>query len=42
MPGAIVGALAGWAFSGSIIAAGLATSILGAVMIGASIGSLFA
>lgn len=41
MPGAIIGALAGWAFSGSIIAAGLATSILGAVMIGASIGSLF-
>ena len=41
MPGAIVGALAGWAFSGSIIAAGLATSILGAVLIGASIGSLF-
>ena len=41
MPGAIVGGLLGWAFSGSIIAAGLATSILGAVMIGASIGSLF-
>jgi len=41
MPGAIAGALVGWAFSGSIIAAGLATSVLGAVLIGASIGSLF-
>ena len=41
MPGAAIGALVGWAFSGSIIAAGLATSVLGAVLIGASIGSLF-
>ena len=41
MPGAIVGGLLGWAFSGSMITAGLATSVLGAVMIGASVGSLF-
>lgn len=41
MPGAAIGALLGFAFSGSIIGAGLAATWLGAVMLGASIGSLF-
>jgi len=41
MPGAAIGALLGAVFSGSIIGWGLATTWIGAVMIGASIGSLF-
>ncbi len=41
MPGAAIGALLGAAFSSTIIGWGLATTWLGAVMIGASIGSLF-
>lgn len=41
MPGAAIGALLGAAFSSTIIGWGLAATWLGAVMIGASIGSLF-
>ena len=41
MPGAAIGALLGAVFSGSIIGWGLATTWIGAMMIGASIGSLF-
>ena len=41
MPGAAIGALLGFAFSSTIIGWGLAASWLGAVIIGASIGSLF-
>ncbi len=41
MPGAAIGALLGFAFSSTIIGWGLAATWLGAVIIGASIGSLF-
>ena len=41
MPGAAIGALLGAAFSSTIIGWGLATTWIGAMMIGASIGSLF-
>lgn len=41
MPGAAIGALLGAVFSSTIIGWGLAATWLGAVMIGASIGSLF-
>lgn len=41
MPGAAIGALIGAAFSSTIIGWGLAATWLGAMMIGASIGSLF-
>jgi len=37
----IGGALLGWAFSGSLVAAHLVTTVWGAVMLGASLGSLF-
>lgn len=39
---AAIGALAGWAFSGSLIAAHVVASVWGAIALGASIGSLFA
>ena len=41
MPGALIGAALGWAFSSTIIGWGLAATVFGAVMIGASLGSLF-
>lgn len=39
---AAIGALVGWAFSGSLIAAGIVTTAFGAIALGASLGSLFA
>ena len=36
-----VGALLGWAFSGALIGWGIVTTAFGAIMLGASIGSLF-
>ncbi len=41
MPGAAIGALLGFAFSSTIIGWGLAATWMGAVLLGASIGSLF-
>ncbi|WP_270470837.1 phage tail protein [Cloacibacillus porcorum] len=38
---AIVGGLLGWAFSGALIGWGLVTTAFGAIMLGASLGSLF-
>lgn len=39
---AVIGALAGWAFSSALIGMGLVTTAFGAIALGASLGSLFA